>query len=71
MGDRTLCPKCKKPQYCPCEACKERDRQEIVWKWHDDGEILECGHCGHAMHADGWLQEEWDQIMEGKEPGNG
>jgi hypothetical protein len=64
-----LCPKCKEPQHCPCLHCIiDRSKGKVVWKWHPNGEVLECGHCGYAMHADGWLDEEWKQIMEGKEP---
>lgn len=66
---KLLCPKCLKDQHCPCESCKERHGQEIVWVWDTTGELVSCGHCGHTMHVDGWLTEEWQQIMEGKKPG--
>ncbi len=59
-----LCPKCKEPQHCPCKHCKERNKGKVLWKWDDSGEIISCGHCGHAMHADGWLDEEAKQMQE-------
>ena len=60
------CPKCNYPQYCPCEACRKSHGQEIVWKNLYDGNILECGYCGHTMSEEDWLMEEWEQEMEGK-----
>ena len=63
-----VCPKCLKDQWCPCEACKERHGQEIVWVWDKTGEIVSCGHCGHTMTAGDWLDEEWKQIMVGVKP---
>ncbi len=59
-----ICPECKETQYCPCDCCKDRNKGKVVWIWDDSGEIISCGHCGHAMHADGWLDEEAKQVKE-------
>ena len=50
------CPICGGAQLCPCENCAPRHCAEIMWKWDDTGELISCGHCGHTMHADGWLE---------------
>lgn len=61
MSDRKLkCPKCGGDQYCPCPACTERERQSIVWI--NKGDLVACGHCGHTMHVNKWLMEEYNQF---------
>jgi len=55
------CPKCEGIQYCPCEACKERHKQEVVWQWDPSRVASSCGHCGYKMSSDGWLIEQSKQ----------
>ena len=63
------CPKCGGIQHCPCESCKERHKQEVVWKWHGFGELSSCGHCGHKLSSDQWLDvqsrqhKEWKRVQ--------
>lgn len=55
------CPKCNEAQYCPCENCAKRSAGKVVWKWDDTGEIISCGHCGHTMSADDWMDHDMAQ----------
>ena len=55
------CPKCEGIQYCPCESCKERHKQEIVWQWDPSMTRSSCSHCGHQMSSDEWLYEQAKQ----------
>ena len=64
MSFQFLCPKCKKPQHCGCSACKSRHKHKITQEYTPDGEGAKCGHCGHTMHLDGWLDEELKQYKE-------
>lgn len=57
------CPKCKGIQYCPCESCKERHKQEVVWQWDPARTASSCGHCGHQMGSDEWLYEQAKQYQ--------
>jgi hypothetical protein len=56
------CPCCAEKQRCPCKNCADKNKGEIVWIWVD--ESCKCGKCGFTMHADGWLDLEWQEITE-------
>ena len=62
------CPECDIDLVCGCNGCQARRKRdkvilpEYVALYEDiDGELEMCGNCGHIMHADGWLHEEWKQ----------
>jgi len=60
-----ICPKCGKPQNCPCKSCRDYSSKDVVtWIWDETGELITCGHCGITKTADWWLDEEGKQITE-------
>lgn len=62
-----LCPNCSGEQHCPCENCKERNKDKITWIWITVNGPIECGHCGHTMSFGEWLMEEFKQYDVWKE----
>lgn len=56
------CPKCGGSMYCPCEHCATHNAGRPLWIWLEGGEVLKCPHCGHAGHADYWLDMEWAHV---------
>ena len=65
MGDTMYCPKCGQEQFCPCDACRGKHKQETIWKWTDD-EIsgIICSKCGFTKSVDWWLILEYDVYEE-------
>jgi hypothetical protein len=69
-----VCPKCKYPQLCPCDACN-RGKNDPRLKWKNVSEycinpvneekilidVIVCGNCGFKMSGDQWLEEEIKQ----------
>jgi hypothetical protein len=60
------CPVCEGIQHCPCDSCRERQGEQVVWKWDKLGELSSCGHCGYQMSSDQWLDEQSKQHKEWK-----
>ena len=54
------CPQCGGEQHCPCQNCAARNAGKVTWKWDETGEIIACGHCGFAAHADQWMY--WEDV---------
>jgi len=66
------CPVCGGAQLCPCSNCAPDHAEEMMWKWDESGELISCGHCGHTMHADGWLNldmQRWQPVSAGDSNG--
>jgi hypothetical protein len=57
------CPKCEGGHLCGCKSCAEKNKGKVTYKW-PDGKHIACGHCGHTMSADEWLDEEVKQLQE-------
>jgi len=68
IGIFMYCPKCEKEVHCGCGSCrKRRGDQPDQLVWWENGEVEECPYCGYAMHADGWMDAEHEQLIaEGK-----
>ena len=70
------CPKCEGIQHCPCEACKERHKQEVTWQWNPPRSASSCGHCDYKMSSDDWLIEqskqhdEWKRVQDAEKVSN-
>jgi hypothetical protein len=70
------CPKCEGIQHCPCESCKERHKQEVVWQWDPPLKASSCGHCGHQMSSDELLYEQakqpqlWKRVQDDEKVSN-
>ena len=59
------CPCCATELHCPCESCINQNEGKALFVWDDNGEFQSCGKCGFKMHADGWLDLEWE-LMKGE-----
>lgn len=62
----STCPKCNGEQHCPCASCADRSAGKVVWIWVD-GEWIKCGHCGHTMNADAWMDWDYNQYKKQRE----
>lgn len=58
------CPKCGGEQLCPCKNCRPLHPDKVMWKWDETGEIISCGHCGFAAHADDWLTLDMERAQQ-------
>ena len=56
-----FCPKCGTELNCPCKNCFKGNRGLSTWIWLSDGECAKCARCGYTLHADGWLDVEYEQ----------
>lgn len=65
-GFKLKCPKCGGIQYCPCESCKEKHKQEVVWRWDPSITLSSCSYCDFQMGSDDWLIEQSKQYSEWK-----
>jgi hypothetical protein len=55
------CPKCGGEYHCGCASCSARNTDGKVLS-KPDGDYDTCGHCGHRMHDDMWLDESFRQL---------
>lgn len=62
------CPKCGGEQLCPCANCAPSHPDKVMWKWDEAGEIISCGHCGHTMTADSWLDLDIERFNKATAP---
>lgn len=60
------CPVCGGSQLCPCTNCAPAHPAEVMWKWDKTGELISCGHCGHTMHADVWMDLDGQRMDDGR-----
>lgn len=54
------CPKCSGEYLCGCMACASRLDGKVRALFLEK-DLVACGHCGHTMHCDAWLDEEMRQ----------
>lgn len=57
-ASRPGCPRCAGEQNCPCSNCIDDNAGKVLWEWIEGGEVIKCGHCGYAAHADHWMDLE-------------
>lgn len=48
------CPRCGYPQYCGCDACKNKVPDGFKAQIYE-GCIITCPSCGLSKHEDWWL----------------
>lgn len=56
-----FCPECGTELTCPCKRCRKRNKGLSTWLWLPDGNHAKCARCGFMLHADGWLDLEYEQ----------
>jgi hypothetical protein len=62
-----ICPRCGHGYVCPCGADGCKKRANGRQRWVSLGDDLEaCGHCGLTAHLDQWLDEEYQQLANGR-----
>jgi len=49
-----FCPNCGQEQFCPCDNCRPRHKQEIVWQWVTPNGPVACGMCGLEFSQCDW-----------------
>ena len=59
------CPCCAEELHCPCKNCSIKNKDKPLFIWID-GEYEKCCKCGFTMHADGWLDWEYQLLGEGE-----
>jgi len=62
MTKKYQCPRCGQLLHCGCTHCAKRNNGRITYKYQENGEVMFCGRCGLAAHADWWLDEECRQL---------
>ena len=66
-NNKTKCPQCDYPQYCPCDSCIDQlPKGYKPWIWLR-GELVSCGNCGFTAHCDQWTDIEWEQFKKRKD----